>query len=114
MRISDWISDVCSSDLAVFNIAASAVQAVAEAPCGFDARFVCGFGHGIDRNVSVPLLERCIQRLHHALRFGRPETEALLHDLPDAGSEWHSVGTECVSTFKSRLLRLNSKKKTHQ
>src|SRR3546814_8461862 len=79
MRISDWSSDVCSSDLAG--------RLRAGAP---DAQDVRGGFEPEAREVG------CGQ-----LRALEPEA-ALAVDLPFARSEERRVGKECVSTCRSR------------
>src|SRR3546814_11462819 len=101
MRISDWSSDVCSSDLAV-DAAAVEMHLVA-VPAVLEAEFVGQLpGH-----VFHPLA--CLG-----------EREGMLVLDVDAGHgglrEWRSeerrVGKECVSTCRSRWSTDQYKKKT--
>src|SRR3546814_16479037 len=99
MRISDWSSDVCSSDLAV---GAHQVE-----PCGIGVAPVdddlVGVGAAAFR-VGYVLIIDAEKALHQ--RFHR-------HGL-DAGngrSEERRVGKECVSTCSSRWSPYHSKKK---
>src|SRR3546814_17808821 len=84
MRISDWSSDVCSSDLVECPDAALHPQATALRPAGRARRQHCLFP-------ADP---------HHA---GRP-----------ARSEERRVGKECVSTCRSRWSPYHYKKKTNR
>src|SRR3546814_8772954 len=75
MRISDWSSDVCSSDLIFRNEPESHLTTL------------------------VSFLADCAQRLP------QPVTDALqraLHTLKGSRSEERRVGKECVSTCRSR------------
>src|SRR3546814_9746931 len=94
MRISDWSSDVCSSDLAVGDVP-SAVRR--------------------DLHVRAAWSGRLLQVLRSGLPVlvdGFPASGDLLAELPFAGgqpvqgsrhrSEERRVGKECVSTCRSR------------
>src|SRR3546814_11460172 len=89
MRISDWSSDVCSSDLTVSN-AEAAVLAFAE-------------------RVSIPIVAsldaKCTLVESHPLNAGIVGTYR---------SEERRVGKECVSTCRSRWSPYNYKKKKYQ
>src|SRR3546814_19864233 len=105
MRISDWSSDVCSSDLRV--------------P---DHRAV-GDAHVIEAATGLPQVARALLQ-----RFAGPENGGvILHDLlhleADLGgragavgiqqrSEERRVGNGCVSTCRSRGAAYHSKKNT--
>src|SRR3546814_2784937 len=99
MRISDWSSDVCSSDLAE-----QIVLAVARQPGGKGRRTACD---AIDRRVGEPgeRHRARIDRLADAAPFvghrsgerGRGQYERRA-----ARSEERRVGKECVSTGTSR------------
>src|SRR3546814_18697455 len=117
MRISDWSSDVCSSDLwlAVHDIAEEGGEAgrlllVCEA---------CADLGGQIRKAAFPLLnlEPGAQLPGDCLGIGGGGTgAALLHDgrrhaLVPARSEESSVGRECVSRCRSRWLPYQYKKK---
>src|SRR3546814_14716215 len=92
MRISDWSSDVCSSDLAFEN--------------GGDA------GAGLRLDLAVGVVERqpeafgqppADRRLARAHRADEDEVGCRIHGrmlAPDRKSR--RVGTECVSTCRSR------------
>src|SRR3546814_11417887 len=87
MRISDWSSDVCSSDLR--RGAARAVQGPRASPC--------------DRRSAHPIPGPVLAR--SAIAFGDP--------VPPAPhrSEERRVGKECVSTCRSRWSPYPYKKK---
>src|SRR3546814_4588993 len=80
MRISDWSSDVCSSDLEAVAVADRLVLQAAQ-------RRHC---HGIERCIEV------VDR--HQQQLGRPLVER---------SEERRVGKECVSKCRSRWSPLH-------
>src|SRR3546814_2792441 len=92
MRISDWSSDVCSSDLADFILTFSA-------------------GHGFQRRSAGKSARHPLQRIDDCRRHdpeadkcadeGRGGTERRQDQQP-ARSEERRVGKECVSTCRSR------------
>src|SRR3546814_12584902 len=101
MRISDWSSDVCSSDLR--QAQAGALQPVGEA--------------------LTPLPKACRLRLDHRRRIDRIEVDAPFShgiadepvhfrraDEPHLRSEERRVGKECVSTCRSRWSPDHSQK----
>src|SRR3546814_12011831 len=93
MRISDWSSDVCSSDLLV-------LEQDRRRPAGMQrAQLTLGFAEGIqcERQAVVDPDEKSLERL----RMGRAVTR----------SEERRVGKECVSTCRSRWSPCHSKKK---
>src|SRR3546814_11212722 len=95
MRISDWSSDVCSSDLED-----DAVAGLGEAPAmsGAEPR-ACA-----DTDDQGALL----QILHDLLQYGSPTNFA---QPSGERSEERRVGKECVSTCRSRWSPYHSKKK---
>src|SRR3546814_16046607 len=98
MRISDWSSDVCSSDL---------VQRVAHLLA------VPGDREGLDllRGGVERLLAVAAERaLLGARRLASAEHGAVAED---DRSEERRVGKECVSTFRSRLSPHHYKKINH-
>src|SRR3546814_16999659 len=95
MRISDWSSDVCSSDLACRPAHRDARRAI---PARRDPGGVAGRRAGA-RGVRV---RRCRCR-----RARRPALPARA-----ARSEERRVGKECVSTCRSRWSPYHYKKKT--
>src|SRR3546814_12830512 len=107
MRISDWSSDVCSSDLCIH----------------VNALPLRSYGSQSPRDVSTD------QAFPKSLRRGvcevlprRPQDMPLSRPTPEttswAGcmvrSEERRVGKECVSTCKSRWWTYNEKKKKKQ
>src|SRR3546814_12822037 len=105
MRISDWSSDVCSSDLGQ---ARRIVVALAQQPDLAQQRLGLGNGHvarhalhrdrGLDDVLQHRHVRKQIERLEHHAHFAR--------------SEERRVGKECVSTCRSRWSPYHSKKKT--
>src|SRR3546814_13980614 len=98
MRISDWSSDVCSSDLAYAPQVAELVGS---------GRVVLEFGSG--SSIKTPLLLRELAASAYVpldisgefLRQASIELAATFPELP-IRSEERRVGTECVSTCRSR------------
>src|SRR3546814_14680564 len=92
MRISDWSSDVCSSDLR----------------CGIDV--AARKGAALARLAAVAAQIDAVGDAKQLLRWNRPlacrdrhEREGWHHDLlGPARSEERRVGKECVSTCRSR------------
>src|SRR3546814_12566792 len=103
MRISDWSSDVCSSDLMICSIPESAI-------------FI---------SVRPELVEACPELRRRGLFFLDPLNEKSGPSTSSgqtgfgvqmtvsiaARSEERRVGKGCVSTFRSRWSRYHSKKK---
>src|SRR3546814_5449086 len=86
MRISDWSSDVCSSDLLSYRLDANT--------------FVVGLTLNILALGMTSFLLETIDMTPH--RAGQV-TVPLPHDIPIIGrSEERRVGKECVSTGRSR------------
>src|SRR3546814_13932935 len=100
MRISDWSSDVCSSDLAdrrqlnEDNVAELLLSVVADA----DRCLVAGNHH--------PLVVLGVTLLAHALASPDVSASAIV-----VRSEERRVGKECVSTCRSRWSPYHYKKK---
>src|SRR3546814_14093836 len=101
MRISDWSSDVCSSDLL---------------PCVVDA----------DEEGQAPVIDRHWLNLYRSLpveQFDRRDALIVaqgfttnLHRLNEKlifRSEERRVGKECVSTCRSRWSTYHAKQTTH-
>src|SRR3546814_11255298 len=108
MRISDWSSDVCSSDLLLRHFAGGVarlgIQAEPAAPAA--ALFLLGLGLRIHARLvrgCVPLGEREAPRI----RAGSIGAARLRHPR----SEERRVGKECVSTCRSRWAPYHKKKK---
>src|SRR3546814_12889290 len=106
MRISDWSSDVCSSDLV--NMAIAHLQ---DAPAIAQHRARLQFAEGDDlRDVIVPVLLLDITDHLAAPRFAEVDIEVRHRN---ARSEERRVGKECDSTCRSRWSpdHLNKKNK---
>src|SRR3546814_19480284 len=107
MRISDWSSDVCSSDLGVHQ----------------DRRLDRGLHHHTQSSRRQPLIQNQFledARLPPGLLDGRghrvvpvlgPVLELTTRRDPEARSEERRVGNECVSTCRSLWSTSNYKKK---
>src|SRR3546814_14008094 len=97
MRISDWSSDVCSSDLPDSSMIARLLE---------DAKLVVVASPDYLRKAGTP---QALEDLddHECIQF----------ELPSSGrrisrSEERRVGEECVSTCRSRWSPYTEKKKT--
>src|SRR3546814_13180353 len=123
MRISDWSSDVCSSDLGV----PATAQRLVEIDQG--ERGVGGAGieaglagknatlRGQDIQVvgstfliaALGSMQRLLvlfirnQQFSMAVLLGSPGVQGVVHFMPGLRSEERRVGKECVSTCRSRL-----------
>src|SRR3546814_8246454 len=86
MRISDWSSDVCSSDL--------------RGAVGADP--LLGDGAGILLQIPDPLIRRWAQEQQLDLPQPGDYAVAMCFMPQDARSEERRVGKECVSTCRSR------------
>src|SRR3546814_15479274 len=103
MRISDWSSDVCSSDLAGNSVVAGFFrQEINDAQRMFqrDALFLEGLRHFNAGEHAYDAVETSSAHHRVAMRAG--------NDGPGVGiasrSEERRVGKECVSTCRSRGL----------
>src|SRR3546814_14019356 len=111
MRISDWSSDVCSSDLNTHAVRLKAVGGVAPTYCACRLRSIVA----VDLGLQVVLLAEPRDQVE--LRF--QPVDVLFLGLEDVGeqpaadeiadllavhdrSEERRVGKECVSTCRSR------------
>src|SRR3546814_16996629 len=99
MRIIDWSSDVCSSDLAIDNVARHGNHTDL-------AIILQGIGPDISCKIHVLVTARQVVILY-ACKFGHVDTErrSVAQPVDQAGierSEERRVGTECVSTCRSR------------
>src|SRR3546814_15804236 len=95
MRISDWSSDVCSSDLlARHGIPVPAGHRVKDADDAADAARELGFP------VALKALGLAHKTEAGAVRLGLSTPEAV---RAAARSEERRLGKECVSTCRSRL-----------
>src|SRR3546814_19904101 len=93
MRISDWSSDVCSSDLGAMGIAYGAAASAGNYPNG-PVTLVIPFSAGGSTDVIGRLLG---DRLAAAL--GQP---VVVENRGGARSDERRVGKECDSTCRSR------------
>src|SRR3546814_19819362 len=112
MRISDWSSDVCSSDLC--HLLAAKEMAWLAAHFGNSAAWLHNLARGIDdRRVKS---NRALKSLGGERTFFNDLItdieirEALAHVCTVVRSEERRVGNECVSTGRSRWVPYNSKK----
>src|SRR3546814_20149552 len=115
MRISDWSSDVCSSDLVVMGRA--------DAARGEDV--IVGGAQGVDRGDDGGLdIGHHTHLAQTDAEFGQPAgqeirigvtgaaRENLVADHQHGRSEARRVGKECVSKCSSRWAPYHSNKKT--
>src|SRR3546814_15877062 len=92
MRISDWSSDVCSSDLAQLLRRRLQLGEVV----GMVAEEVVD--DGLRRRGEQPVGHPLAAELHHLLKRGA----VAVVELQEVRSEERRVGKECVSTCSSR------------
>src|SRR3546814_13854719 len=113
MRISDWSSDVCSSDLQGLNLGLRDVAALAE--CIVDARRLgldVGDATVLERSQRWSLLATMpLVAPTASLNRLFPNDLPPLHLLRRLRSHVRRVGKECVSTGCSRWWRVDSTKK---
>src|SRR3546814_14071227 len=108
MRISDWSSDVCSSDLCR-PAAADIVQPAVHAGAVAAHLAIAGrLGGGSEKVFAV--VYGFLDRRGHAVRRVEHAPAAIGNA---ARSEERRVGKECVSTCRSRCSRYHKKKKTN-
>src|SRR3546814_19563139 len=127
MRISDWSSDVCSSDLLVQPESASALAAACQRYCDSPAfaksmadrarTDACGrFGEDAHARQIMAIYDRRLSRnpasavAHRQLTRGGA-TNGRAGWTPSSTSEARRVGNECVSRCRSRGSTANYKKK---
>src|SRR3546814_13736016 len=108
MRISDWSSDVCSSDLLV-EVATELVALGQVSVCIDGAAGVKEGTHGVESNKPEPPAEEALVPYSRSCSVwdlaGQDRNER---------SEERRVGKECVSTCSSRWSPYAYKKKTKQ
>src|SRR3546814_12669361 len=97
MRISDWSSDVCSSDLST---ASSPGRPRVQT-------HLCA-----SVSICAPVSRPRRHRLAGACRDVPPVVHPVEADPPDVRSEERRVGKECVGTCSSRWSPYHSKKKS--
>src|SRR3546814_12131967 len=108
MRISDWSSDVCSSDLPGFLFAPDNLQEASELMAlvierSWTARFYLATG--------VTVLQLC-EGYRVDVYTRDPGVEQLVRYRLITRSEERRVGKECVSTCRYRWYHVHIKKKT--
>src|SRR3546814_19281628 len=105
MRISDWSSDVCSSDLRASNVTA------VSAPTLQVNQFFLNYGKAPLNDARVrKAMNLAINRAQFTkvttLGLGQPASSLLtVESWAHDSSEERSVGKECVSTWRSRWSR---------
>src|SRR3546814_21185992 len=112
MRISDWSSDVCSSDLNIESRAPASPAPVFMPGTGFRE-----FSDGTAIRASGPVLH-LVNDFHGAELGSAGDGTARKHRLDDFGkrriaidrTEERRVGKECVSTCRSRWSPYHEKK----
>src|SRR3546814_9780040 len=107
MRISDWSSDVCSSDLdlGTQDVGAGDLLAV-------DAGRAAVLGHVADFALDRDLQVEAVAGHHHARELGVVDLDQVRRPARRAArSEERRVGKEWVSTCRSRGSQYTSKKK---
>src|SRR3546814_7452962 len=92
LRISDWSSDVCSSDLSVFSGGATPAQIAA---------FL----------VALRMKGETVSEIVGFARAMRDKCSRIQPKVAGRRSEERRVGKECVSTCRSRWSPYHSKKK---
>src|SRR3546814_13519794 len=97
MRISDWSSDVCSSDLFYFNVRWLYMIL-------HSVRFLKKFRRYFRVLLMYRKKELLVSLLYSLLRYAVFTTQhfLLIHLFLPSRSEERRVGKECVSTFRSR------------
>src|SRR3546814_11641696 len=108
MRISDWSSDVCSSDLTLCNLVTMKAS-VDEVASAFRARRPpatnAAPGDVWKGGTGFVVREEAGERIMAAMHWGFPR-----HSV-NKRSEERRVGKECVSTCRSRWAPYHEKKK---
>src|SRR3546814_11881292 len=100
MRISDWSSDVCSSDLAKPSASDSLIQMAADSISTINENFGPTFDHRRTKTTSDQKHNTWIHLSFQCIR-------------PAKRSEERRVGKECVSTCRSRWSPYHYKKNTN-
>src|SRR3546814_11582200 len=96
MRISDWSSDVCSSDLRVLYELGAEVVPIGVYPDGFNINQRCGATDPARMQEAV---------VTHGADFGIAldgDADRAILACEKGSSEERRVGNECVSTCRSR------------
>src|SRR3546814_19777912 len=108
MRISDWSSDVCSSDLPLEPRRLLARQPQITGgifPLAQGARILARYPGAHDERFQI------IARDARVIMIVRPQIELVVGDAVIGRSEERRVGKECVSTCRSRCSPNHKKKK---
>src|SRR3546814_12922793 len=103
MRISDWSSDVCSSDLALGSRIPARFPKRAESA----RRAARGSPADGSTTSATPGIENYLELIANASQLHNQRVRRL------SRSEERRVGKECVSTCRFRWLPYHSKKKTY-
>src|SRR3546814_17817148 len=111
MRISDWSSDVCSSDLVFLHISPAVINHMIKrrlVMAGYDETDYSA--HGLRASYltqaakdGVPLPEAMRQSQHRSVQ----QASNYYNDAEAERSEERRVGEACVSTCRSRWLQSN-------
>src|SRR3546814_11110001 len=113
MRISDWSSDVCSSDLRIVAFGHDADDGFGARGADDEAAGAVQFGlGGGDRILHAGVVERLATLEADVLQQLRHGIEVVEHLA--GRSEERRVGKECVSTCRSRWSPYHQKKKHTQ
>src|SRR3546814_18890846 len=103
MRISDWSSDVCSSDLAHGYSASKGIPGLRRAQASYYAR---RFGVELDPETEVVVTLGSKEGLANLAQAITAPGDVVLAPNPSR-SEERRVGKECVSTCRSRWSPYN-------
>src|SRR3546814_14583094 len=99
LRISDWSSDVCSSDLSIRHILAGSAPMDDE---GFRHYLENDYSGSLSAKAVGDVISRC-RRIEAAFNVDLSHGSDIEHLVKRHGrSEERRVGTECVSPFRSR------------
>src|SRR3546814_12829506 len=106
MRISDWSSDVCSSDLAALSAGDFVHRAVEASDC------IVNIGHDVIEKPPFFMKAGGPTVIHVSTKTAEvdpvyfPDIE-VIGDIANASSAERRVGKECVSTCRSRWSPYN-------
>src|SRR3546814_1830787 len=99
MRISDWSSDVCSSDLTPGTARAPRISSIVGAWLVPSSLQIVGWMH--ERRLQTASTSGRVQRIWYMFAVGPPRS-LIVPLKPGSRSEEPRVGTQCVSTGRSR------------
>src|SRR3546814_18412143 len=97
MRISDWSSDVCSSDLSPLECLAMKDRGIKSTPCPIIRGKRALVNHGRGNRIPTSVHQEIKTLPNHLLEVARD----ILGESLDRSDE-RRVGKECVSTCRSR------------